>query len=124
MDKIKNYRGEIFIQLLEEAKSYLDNNRPDLASKPLKIFEKEIPEKSDAAIETKTRLDDLYNWYFNNKKYLDEKEKTGKHLEMPDIITAQQQIHLALYWKMYYIFKAVFLKFHLYEDNSVVDYEL
>lgn len=124
MQDFKQYRSEELANVLDQIKTYLEQDNLSLANVFLRLYEDEIPEGSSAAEEAKKRLDEIYSWYDPVKKKLENEKKTGKLLELPDIDKALYRLKTTLFWKKYYVFKRIYFQFHLFEDNSIVDYEL
>lgn len=124
MQDFKQYRSEELSSILDQIKNYLEQGNLSLAQVFLKLFERGIPEGSAAEKETRRRLDEIYSWYKPVKQKLEKTKDTGKLLELPDIDKALHDLRVTLFWKKYYVFKRVYFQFHMFEDNSIVDYEL
>jgi len=115
-------RGERITELIENAKTYIDQGDIANARQELEVFIQGMPENGEASDALRHRLDQLHKDRKQLKTHISDNIAQRGYLEQFDAINYSQRLELIFTRSMYYACKAIYHKFRLYEDNSLLDY--
>ena len=122
--KIINRKGEEQDALLNQALESFKSGEIKMADDFVKIFIESVPDDTDAAKDLTKRLDDIAFWRRDAEKFLLDQEKTADSLVKMDIQTRRVQVVSRYVYQRIKACRNVFWTYRLYEDTSVVDYEV
>lgn len=122
--KIINRKGEEQDALLNSALDYLKSSDLPLANKHVVLFIESVTDDTAAAKDLAKRLDNIAVWRMDAEKVLDDQEKKADFLEKMDIQTAKMQVMGRYIFQRIKACRSVFWTYRLYEDTSVIDYEV
>lgn len=123
-ENFKNIKGEEIPNMLERILTILDKGDIHTAKFLLDFVEEELPDNTEIETEAKKRLDPLYLEYQQDTSPLKKIIKGDRHLEKPDAQKQLDQLKLQLCYRRWKVYKRLISMFKIYEDNSIVDYEL
>jgi len=117
-------KGEKYQELLDTINTNLQNGNNELAELDIETFIEKIQEDSPEAQEITRRFNTIESWYHPIQKQMNDTLQNGGYLERRDAVEAKPQLKNLYLWKRYYVLKRVFHMYKLYENDSVIDYEL
>jgi len=124
MHKIVNRKGEEQDTLLNSALEDFRSGNIKMANDIIIMFIDSIPDNTDAAKDLTKRLDNIAIWKEDAEKILNDREEKADFLEKMDIQTARMQVIERYVIQRIKACRNVFWTYRLYEDTSVVDYEV
>lgn len=117
-------KGQEFKKHLDEAYNQIKQGQLKLANIQIKLFIEAVPDDSSAAFALREKLKKLDNYYNSVMKHLYGVKYDGRFFEENDAIEERKRQTYYYLIEKYYICNNIYEKYKLYENNSIVEYNL